>query len=108
MMFIINKLIAATRYSLQGLKALFHLEFAFRLELIAVIVLTCFILWIDAELISKLVLFSLLMLLLIIEAINSAIEATVNRISEDIHPLAKRAKDMGSAAVFLTILLNVI
>lgn len=105
-MTIIKRLIAATAYSLQGLKALFHSEFAFRLELVGMCIAIPIIIWLDVEFTIKLILLVLLGLLLIIETINSAIEAAINRISLESHPISKKAKDMGSAAVFLTIILN--
>lgn len=96
----------ATIYSMHGLKALFHDELAFRIEIVCAAVVIPLIYFIELELVYKLILFSLLWLLLIVEALNSAIEKTVDRISSDHHHLSKKAKDIGSAAVFLTYLLN--
>lgn len=108
MITIIHRLINATRHSLEGLRAIFQSEFAFRLEVAIVFLLMPVIYLMDAELSVKCLLLALLWLLLIVEVINSAIETLVDRISLDLHPLSKKAKDMGSAAVFLTVILNLI
>ena len=104
---IVKRLVNSTLFSWAGLTILFHKEFAFRLEIVLTLLLVPVIYWLELEFHIKLLLFALLWLLLIVETINSAIEATVNRISLEHHPLSKQAKDMGSAAVFLTVILNV-
>lgn len=104
---IVKRLVNSTVFSWAGLTTLFHKEFAFRLEIVLTLLLVPVIYWLELEFHIKLLLFALLWLLLIVETINSAIEATVNRISLEHHPLSKQAKDMGSAAVFLTVILNV-
>lgn len=105
---IVRKIIDATHYSLQGILSLFHTELSFRLELLAMIILMPIIYMMDVEFHVKLLLIALAWLVLIVEALNAAIEAVINRISLDHHLLSKKAKDIGSAAVFLTISLNVI
>lgn len=60
-------------------------------------------LWLDVALTSKALLVMSVMLVLIVELLNSAVEAVVDRVSLELHPLAKRAKDIASAAVFLTL-----
>ena len=106
-MLIINRLIKATRCSWEGLQSIFQSEVAFRLEVSVVFVLMPVLYLMDAEYSVKLLLLALLWLLLIVEVINSAIETIINRISLDLNPLSKKAKDMGSAAVFMTVILNV-
>ena len=98
---IIQLLKNATINSIAGLRAAILNEFAFRLEVFitAFVVPLAFVVGHTAA--EKAMLIASWMLVLIIELINSAIEATVDRISLDIHELSGKAKDMGSAAVFL-------
>lgn len=91
-------------HSLDGLRqALLH-EAAFRQELLLAAVLLPLALWLPDSVGGRALLLGSLFLVLIVELLNSAIEATVDRISLDRHDLAKRAKDMGSAAVLLSLL----
>ena len=94
----------ATGYSFAGLKAAFINEAAFRQELVLVIVLTPVAFWLGEGAIEKALLISSLLLVLIVELINSAIESAIDRIGSDTHELSGRAKDIGSAAVFLCLL----
>lgn len=103
----LRRLSDATCYSWQGLQALWQSAFAFRLEMMVLLILMPVIYWLDVSFPVQLLMLVLLWLLPIVEAINSAIETTINRISQDRHPLSKQAKDIGSAAVFLTVILNV-
>jgi diacylglycerol kinase (ATP) len=95
--------INATGYSLSGLAAAARHEDAFRQELILVALLTPFALWLGDTGVERALLIGCLILVLIVELLNSAIEATVDRISFENHRLAKRAKDIGSAAVMLAL-----
>ena len=99
-----GRLINALFYTWDGLKAAAQHEEAFKQELIVVIPLSIIAWFIPVSAVERALLFSVLQMILIVELINSAIEANTDHISLDRHPLAKRAKDMGSAAVFLTIL----
>lgn len=99
-----GRLIKALFYTWDGLKAAAQHEEAFKQELIVVIPLSIIAWLIPVSAVERALLFSVLQMILIVELINSAIEANTDHISLDRHPLAKRAKDMGSAAVFLTIL----
>lgn len=101
----LTRLINALRYTWDGLKAAALHEQAFKQELIVVIPLSVAAWFIPVDLVQRALLFSVLQLILIVELINSAIEANTDHISLERHPLAKRAKDMGSAAVFLTIVI---
>jgi diacylglycerol kinase (ATP) len=94
----------STKYSLQGLKAAFKTEVAFRLELYASIILIPLAFFIGQTIIEKLLLITSLLLILIIELINSAIETIVDRIGREYHELSGRAKDIGSAAVLVTLI----
>ncbi len=98
-----RRVVAAIQYSLSGLAAAARHEDAFRMELIMVGLLTPLALWLGHSGMERALLIGCLMLVLIVELINSAIEATVDRISLENHRLAKRAKDIGSAAVMLSL-----
>ena len=101
----LSRLFNALRYTWDGLKAAATHEEAFKQELIVVLPLSIVAWFVPVSLPEKALLFSSLQLILIVELINSAIEANTDHISLERHPLAKRAKDMGSAAVFLTIVI---
>ncbi|AUM00934.1 diacylglycerol kinase [Pseudothauera hydrothermalis] len=94
----------AFRYSLAGLRAAFKHEDAFRQECLLAAILIPAAFFVPATLLGKAILIGSTLLVLIVELINSAIEATVDRVSLEHHRLAKRAKDIGSAAVLLTLL----
>lgn len=94
-------------YSLEGLRAAFRHEDAFRQEVALSLLLIPTAFFLPVSGIGKALMVASVLLVLIIELINSAIEATVDRISLDRHRLAKRAKDIGSAAVLVG-LVNVI
>ena len=98
----ISRIIDATGYSFQGIKAAYVHEAAFRQELALIIVLASVSFWLAGNVYQWLVLVAPLLMLLIVELLNSAIENTVDRIGEEMHELAGRAKDMGSAAVFFS------
>jgi len=91
-------------YTLEGLKAAYRHEHAFRQEVwvVAPLVLVA-LFWPDFSAWIRPLLIGSLLLILIVELLNSSIEANTDHISLEQHPLAKRAKDMGSAAVFLAI-----
>jgi diacylglycerol kinase (ATP) len=97
------RLFKATGYSLAGLKAAVDSEAAFLQEIIMCLVLIPAACMLPIPLVSKALLISSLLLILIIELINTALETVVNRISEEQHPLSKKAKDIGSAAVMLSL-----
>ncbi|MCQ9378741.1 diacylglycerol kinase [Methyloversatilis sp. XJ19-49] len=100
----LRRLLNATRYSAEGLGAAFRHEDAFRQEVIAAMVLIPLAIWLGNTGIERSLMAFAVLLVLIVELLNSAIEATVDRISLENHRLAKRAKDIGSAAVMLTLL----
>lgn len=97
----------ALHYSLDGFSAAFKCEDAFRQEalLAALLIPATFFLPVDG--IGRALMIGSVLLVLIVELLNSAIEAVVDRVSLERHPLSKRAKDVGSAAVFLA-LVNVV
>ena len=90
-------------YSLDGISAALRHEDAFRVEIILALVLVPIALQTPASGLGKAVMVASILLVLIVELVNSAIEAVVDRISLEDHVLAKRAKDMGSAAVMIAL-----
>ena len=102
----LSRLWHATGYSLQGLRAGWG-ESAFRQEALAALVLLPASLWLGASWVETAVLAGAVLLVLITELLNTGIEAAIDRIGPDWHPLSKRAKDMGSAAVFM-LMMNVL
>jgi len=94
-------------YSLEGLKAAYRHEDAFRQEFWLAVVLIPLALFLPSSGLGKALMIASVLLVLIVELLNSAVEATVDRVSLEHHRLAKRAKDIGSAAVMIS-LLNVV
>jgi diacylglycerol kinase (ATP) len=99
----VKRIYAAFFYSIAGFRTAWKSEHAFRQELMLVVPGTIVALLLPVSALEKLALICVLILLLIVELINSAIEAVVDRVSLDRHPLSKNAKDFGSAAVFLAL-----
>ena len=93
----------ATIWSLQGLRAAWLHESSFRLEVYLFVVLAPLALWLGHDGIERALLIGAMMLVLSAELLNSAVEAVIERYGPEHHELAGRAKDMGSAAVFLTL-----
>jgi diacylglycerol kinase (ATP) len=91
-------------YSLDGLRAAFRHEDAFRQEVLLAVILIPTALLAPASGTGKALMIGAVLLVLIVELLNSAVEAAVDRISLENHLLAKRAKDIGSAAVMLTLI----
>jgi len=95
----------ATGYSLQGLKAAWINEAAFRQELHLSVILSISAFFLPVTTLERVLMIGSLFLVLIVELINSAVEAVVDRVSDEWHVLSGRAKDIGSAAVFVALLL---
>jgi diacylglycerol kinase (ATP) len=100
-----GRVVRAFGYSLKGLRAAYTKESAFRQELILTVVLVPLALWLGRNGIERVLLIGSILLVLIVELLNSAVEATVDRGGKDWNTLAGRAKDMGSAAVLIALLL---
>ena len=100
----LKRILNAFSYSLEGLGSTFKNECAFRQEVILSAILLPLSLVLTLSLVEQLILVASLILVLIVELINSAIEAVVDDHSLRYRPLAKRAKDIGSAAVLLSLL----
>jgi len=98
-----RRIVNAFGYSVSGLQTAFRHESAFRQELILAVVLLPLSLILPATGTGKAILFVSTVWVLIVELLNSAIEAAVDRVSLETHEYAKRAKDMGSAAVFISL-----
>jgi diacylglycerol kinase (ATP) len=98
-----RRILGAFGYSIQGFKACYELEEAFRQEVWALIPLMPLGLWLGATPIEKAMLTGSLLIVPIVELLNSAIEANVDRVGLERHELSGRAKDIASAAVFLSI-----
>jgi len=105
MITIIKKLLRATQFSLQGLRAAYKSELAFRLECWLSLVLIPMALLFGKTPVEKTLLIAVWVLVPMVELINSAIETVVNRIGAEQHPLSGQAKDMGAAAVLLALTL---
>lgn len=101
----LSRLLPALRYSLQGLKAAFQNEAAFRQEILLAVILLPLACWLGSEATERILLIGSVLLILIVELLNSGIEAVVDLVSPEWHALAKRAKDMGSAAVLIALIL---
>ena len=99
----LQRLINATRYSLEGFGAAARHEDAFRQELMLAAVMVPLGLWLGADGVERALLAGSVLIVLVVELLNSAIEATVDRVSLEDHRLAKRAKDIGSAAVMMSL-----
>jgi diacylglycerol kinase (ATP) len=99
----VARLLSASMCSLKGLVAAFRHEDAFRMDVLLAAVLIPTALALDLDALQKALLVASVLLVLIVELVNSAIEAAVDRISLERHPLAARAKDIGSAAVMVSL-----
>lgn len=100
----LQRILRAAQWSWQGLSHALRSEAAFRQEALLFCILAPLGLWLGKSALEKSVLVSVLLLVLIVELLNSAVEAAVDRVGAESHPLAGQAKDMGSAAVFLSLL----
>jgi diacylglycerol kinase (ATP) len=101
------RVVRAGSYSAQGLWAALRKESAFRQEVILFLLLAPLAGWLGQDAVERILLIGSLAIVLIVELLNSAVEATVDRIGKERHKLSGRAKDMGSAAVLLALLLAV-
>jgi diacylglycerol kinase (ATP) len=99
----LRRILGAFYNSADGIKTAWQNEYAFRQEMLVVVIGTVTALSLKVSAFEKLVLIAVLVLVLIVELLNSALEAVVDRISLERHALSKNAKDLGSAAVALTI-----
>ena len=101
----LRRIARAAGYSAAGLKAALRGETAFRQELALFVVLAPLGLWLGRNGVERALLFGSLLLVLVVELLNSAIEAAINRIGAERNELSGLAKDLGSAAVFVALLI---
>ena len=101
----LTRLINAAKYSKQGFAAAWKTEEAFRQEVILALFMVPIAIILPVGLVRTLLLIGAVILVLIVEVLNSAIEAVVDRFGPEIHPLSGKAKDLGSAAVLLALCL---
>src|ERR1700739_998018 len=101
----LSRILNAVRYSADGFAAAWHHEDAFRQEMILAAVMVPTALWLPVTLVERVLLISVVVLVLIVEILNTAVEAAIDRQSFEINPLAKRAKALGSAAGMLSLIL---
>jgi diacylglycerol kinase (ATP) len=99
----LTRIYRAMIYSLEGLGSAFIHEEAFRMEVVAIVVLVPLALWMPVSWAFRSLLIAATLLVMVVELLNSSVEAVVDYISKEKHPLAKRAKDMASAAVLLSV-----
>lgn len=102
-----GRIVRAGSYSVAGFRNALKREAAFRQEIVLFVILAPLGFWFGDTTVERALLVGSLVIVLIVELLNSAVEATVDRISKERHKLSRRAKDMGSAAVTLSLLLVV-
>lgn len=101
----LDRVVRATGYSMAGLSAAYRGESAFRQEFWLAALMFPLAFWLGRSWVEVALLAGSLMLVLIVELLNSGIEAAIDRVSYELHDLSKRAKDLASAAVFLSLML---
>lgn len=104
----VRRMIKATFYSIAGLRAAWVHEAAFRQECIAAAVLAPIAWWLGQDAVQRALLLGTCLLVIVVELLNSAVEAVVDRVGADHHDLAGRAKDMSSAAVMVSLVLTAV
>ncbi len=100
-----TRIYKAMIYSFKGIVACFRHEAAFRQEAFLAAILIPLAFWLDVTPVERILMVSVVVLILVVELLNSAIEAVVDRVGEEHHELSGRAKDIGSAAVFVCLVL---
>lgn len=99
-----QRVVSALRYSLQGLQAALKHEAAFRQEAALAVIMVPAAFWLGRTLLETVILLATVMLVLVTELLNSAVEAVADALTVEPHPLIGRAKDLGSAAVMITLI----
>lgn len=100
----IKRLLKATQFSWQGFRAAYRHEEAFRQEVWALLIAVPLAFWLGENGVEQALLIGSVVLLIIVELLNSAVEAAIDRVGSEYHELSGRAKDMGSAAVLVAVL----
>lgn len=101
----VERIVRATGYSIEGLATAYRGESAFRQETWLAVLMLPVAFWLGRNWVEVALLAGSVMLVLIVELLNSGIESAIDRVSFEMHELSKRAKDLASAAVFLSLLL---
>jgi diacylglycerol kinase (ATP) len=104
----IRRILKATKFSAQGLAQAWQHEAAFRQEVALTLMLTPIALWLGRTAVERALLIGVCLIVIIVELVNSAIEAAIDRHGAERHELSGRAKDLGSAAVFISLVLVVL
>lgn len=104
----IKRLVYAAKYSMQGITACFKHESAFRQETVLVLVAIPLALWLGETGLERAVMVAVVLLIPIVELLNTGVEYVVDRFGGELHDLSGRAKDVGSAAVLLSIILAIV
>ncbi len=99
----LSRLVAAAGYSAAGIRAAFRSEEAVRMEIAAFIVMAPLGLWLGETQVEKVLLVGCLVFVIVVELLNTGIETVVDRVGRDYHELSRVAKDIGSAAVFISL-----
>jgi len=99
----VARLIAATRYSFAGLRWAWRSEEAFRIEVVLFVILAPLGMWLGENSVERVLLVSVLVMVLLLELLNTAIEALVDRVGSEFHELSGVAKDIGSAVVLISL-----
>jgi len=100
-----RRILLATKYSAQGLRSAWKHEAAFRQEIVLLVILVPIAFWLGETVLLQALLIGVCLLVLIVELFNSAIEAAIDRHGEEQHELSGRAKDIGSAAVMISLII---
>lgn len=103
-----KRVVYAANYSWKGFKSTWKYEAAFRQEIILFSLVMPFAFWLGETGFEQAILIAVLLIVLVVELLNSAIESVVDRVGEDYHELSGRAKDQGSAAVFISFLMAIV
>ncbi|TVP12044.1 MULTISPECIES: diacylglycerol kinase [Shewanella] len=101
----LKRIFRATGFSMKGLNSAWKHEAAFRQEAVLALLMIPLALYLDVAKTEKLLLIATIFIVIITELLNSAIEAVVDRVGDEIHPLSGQAKDIASAAVFISLCL---
>lgn len=101
----IRRILRAAKFSVQGLAQAWRHEAAFRQEIALTLLLTPIAVWLGRTAVERALLISVCLIVIIVELVNSAIEAAIDRHGAEHHELSGRAKDLGSAAVFISLVL---
>lgn len=104
----LKRVVYAAGYSWKGFKSTWKHEAAFRQEVILFILISPLIFWLGDTASERAILIAVLLLVLVVELLNSAVESVVDRVGDEYHKLSGRAKDQGSAAVFLSFAIAIV